>query len=147
MRFKGSIVIGDPGYFVKEEDWEKCEYGDHMDKIGFSDFMIIRFPEDLQTVLEEGTEQVFGGICQDSGFITVVYLDELKSYNPDYEKGFYSTANRAIIQDFDGKITTEIEEIDIDGEKDTCIIVKGTGNINFRSANTEALRKNKRRKV
>ena len=26
--FKGSIVIGDPGYFIKsDEDWEKCKFG------------------------------------------------------------------------------------------------------------------------
>ena len=86
MTFKGSIVIGDPCYFVKEEDWELCEFGDRMDKIGFSDYMTIRFPDDPQVVIDEKTGDLFGGICQDSGYIVVVYLDELKEYNADYEK-------------------------------------------------------------
>ena len=74
MKFKGSIVIGDPCYFVKNEDWEKCEFGDRMDNIGFSDYMTIRFPDDPQVVIDEKNHNIIGGICQDSGYIVVVYL-------------------------------------------------------------------------
>ena len=133
MIFKGSIVIGDPCYFVKEDDWETCEYGDRMDKIGFSDFMIIRFPDDPQIVKEEGTGRLFGGICQDSGYIVVVYLDELKAYNPDYEKAFWHESNRTIIPDFDGEVSYKEVDVTIDGEEYTDTIISGIGNVCFNS--------------
>ncbi len=131
MRFKGSIVIGDPSYFMKsDEDWQKCEYGERMDLLGFTDFMCIDFEEDAQGVKEEGSGQLLGGISVDSGRVVVVYLEELKAYREDYEKAFYSKTNRAIIPDFDGEVSSEEVE---DNEDDTYLSVYGTGNINFRS--------------
>ena len=146
MKFKGSIVIGDPSYFVKTEDWEKCEYGDRMDQIGFTDFMCIRFPEDLQAVKEENSGQLFGGICQDSGFVVVVYLEELKAYRPDYEKAFYSKTNRAIILDFDGEVSSkEVEEV-LNGETETYTSIFGNGNICFKSCYVDKREFNELRK-
>lgn len=139
MKFKGSIVIGDPCYFVKEEDWELCEFGDRMDKIGFSNYMTIRFPDDPQVVIDEKNGNLFGGICQDSGYIVVVYLDELKEYNADYEKAFWDERNRAIIHDFDGELSSEKVEVVIDGYKDFDTIISGSGNICFRSFYEEDL--------
>ena len=139
MRFNGSIVIGDPCYFVKNGDWEVCEYGDRMDKIGFSDYMIIRFPDDPQVVIDEKNGNILGGICQDSGYIVVVYLDELKNYNIDYEKAFWSKKNRTIILGFDGEVSFEEVEVVIDGYQDVDTIISGTGNICFRSCYEEDL--------
>ena len=139
MKFKGSIVIGDPCYFVKNEDWEKCEIGDRMDKIGFSDYMTIRFPDDPQVVIDEKNRNIIGGICQDSGYIVVVYLDELKAYNENYEKAFGSEKNRTIIFDFDGEVTSQKVEVVIDGYKDFDTIISGIGNICFQSCYEEDL--------
>ncbi len=137
MKFKGSIVIGDPSYFVKDGDWEVCEYGDHMDKIGFSDYMTIRFPDDPQVVIDKKDGNIIGGIAQDSGYIVVVYLDELKAYNTDYEKGFWSEENRTIILNFDGEVSSERVEVIIDGYKDFDTIITGNGNICFQSCYEE----------
>ena len=44
-RFKGSIVIGDPSYFIKtEDDWERCEYGSNLAVLGFTDYLYLDFP-------------------------------------------------------------------------------------------------------
>lgn len=40
MKFKGGIVITDPCYVVNDEDWEFSEYGDRMDKLGFTDYLV-----------------------------------------------------------------------------------------------------------
>lgn len=35
MQFHGDLIITDPGYVAKDaEDWKKCGYGDHMEKLG-----------------------------------------------------------------------------------------------------------------
>ena len=103
--FKGSIVIGDPLYFVKsDEDWKTSEYGQHLSKLGFTGYMIMDFPVDPQIAVNDKTKAIIGGICQDSGIIAVVYKNELESYNPDFEMSFFSKENRTVIDDFDGEI-------------------------------------------
>ena len=102
--FKGSIVIGDPSYFVKsEEDCELCGYGSELEKIGFTDTLTVDFPDDPQTVVNTATKEILGWICQDSGTIAVVYKKELEAYDPDYEQAFCSIENRAVIDDFEGE--------------------------------------------
>lgn len=39
MKFKGSIIITDPCYVAKDDDWEKCDYGDSMHILGFTDII------------------------------------------------------------------------------------------------------------
>lgn len=139
--FKGSIVIGDPSYFVNsEEDWKLCEYGKQLEKIGFSDYLYIEFQDDPQIIINEITHKILGGICQDSGVIVVVYKNELASYNSDYEKSFFSKENRTIIEDFEGEIKYEAVSVVIDGDEDIDTIISGNGNIKFRSCYEDDLK-------
>ena len=70
-KFKGSIVIGDPSYFIKnEDDWERCEYGSNLAVLGFTDYLYLDFPDDPQIVINSDTGEVLGGICQDSLWYT-----------------------------------------------------------------------------
>ena len=133
MKFKGSIVIGDPSYFMKsDEDWKKCEFGEKLEQLGFSDFLLIDFPDDPQIVVNEENENVIGGICQDCGRIVVVYADELKKYNADYKEDFFDESNYTEIQDFDGEVTVSVVPfLDEDGYEDEDTVVTGRGNINF----------------
>lgn len=39
MKFKGDIIITDPGYICKNDDWEKCEYGKCMEKLGLRTYI------------------------------------------------------------------------------------------------------------
>ena len=55
-KFKGSIVIGDPSYFIKnEDDWERCEYGSNLAVLGFTDYLYLDFPDDPQIVINSDT--------------------------------------------------------------------------------------------
>lgn len=116
QHFKGSIVIGDPSYLV------------------------IEFPDDPQVVINEKTREILGGICQDSGIISVVYKNELESYNPDYENSFFSKNNRTIINDFEGEIEYRTVPFEINGYSDTDTIITGNGNITFKSCYEEELK-------
>ena len=133
--FSGSIVIGDPSYFVNsDEDWEKCEYGENMSALGFTDFLRIEFPDDPQVVKDEATGEIIGGICQDSCVIVVVYKSELEAYNPDYEKAFGSEDNWTLVEEFDGEVSVDKVPYE-DDEFDT--IIDGTGNKSFKSCYEE----------
>lgn len=132
--FKGSIVIGDPSYFIKDDhDWEASEYGHNLSNIGFSYYFIIEFPDDSQIVINEDTKDTLGGICQDSGTIAVIYKHELETYNPDYEQDFFDENNRTIIENFDGNIGYKTVPVVVDGYEDEDTIISGRGNINFTS--------------
>ena len=138
--FKGSIVIGDPSYFVNsDEDWKISEYGQSLSKLGFTNYMVIDFPDDPQIVINDKTNAIIGGICQDSGIIVVVYKNELESYNPNYESSFFSKENRTIIDDFDGEIEYKTVPFIIDGYEDIDTIISGQGNISFKSCYEEDL--------
>ncbi|WP_026508510.1 hypothetical protein [Butyrivibrio sp. MC2013] len=137
--FNGSIVIADPCYFMNsDEDWEKCGYGEHMNELGFTDFMRIDFPDDPKRVINKATGKLIGEFCQDSGVIVIVYKDELQAYNPDYEKSFGSNSNRTIIEGFNGKISFNVEEVtDEEGYEDIDTNIVGDGNISFETVNIE----------
>jgi hypothetical protein len=139
--FNGSIVIADPSYFVtSEEDWEKCEYGEHMEKLGFTDFLYIEYEEDVQEVVNVESQEKYGEICSDSCAMVVAYKEELANYNPDYEKDLGGEDNRAIIDNFDGEVTSELvpyKDDDYEGE-DTVIV--GTGNISFKSRHKDEVK-------
>ena len=130
--FKGSIVIGDPLYFVSsDEDWETSECGQHLSKLGFTAYMVMDFPVDPQIAVNDETKDIIGGIRQDSGIIAVVYKNELESYNPDYERSFFRKENRTVIDDFEGEIEYETVPVVIDGFEDTDTTISGNGNISF----------------
>ena len=64
-RFKGSIVIGDPSYFIKtEDDWERCEYGSNLAVLGFTDYLYLDFPDDPQIVINSDTGEVLNSNFQ-----------------------------------------------------------------------------------
>lgn len=39
MKFKGSIIITDPCYVAKDDDWEKSDYGENMQILGFTNII------------------------------------------------------------------------------------------------------------
>lgn len=39
MKVEDTIIITDPCYVVKDEDWDKCEYGKRLDVLGFTNYV------------------------------------------------------------------------------------------------------------
>ncbi|MCR4692198.1 MAG: hypothetical protein K5739_12710 [Lachnospiraceae bacterium] len=126
-----------------DEDWQKCEWGKRMDVLGFSAFLLIEFPEDSQLVFDCDTKELLGGVCSDSCQLVVVYKNELQQYRDDYEQSFYVEENRAIIDDFNGKVGYRVENVTVDDEVYEDIIIYGEGNRRFRSYNSEDVKSGK----
>lgn len=109
------------------DDWEKCEFGENMEALGFTTFI----SEDTIigdwgcTVKNLDNNQIIGEFSADAGMVGVFLLDEVMKYNPDFK---IEDGIATVIRDFDGKI----EITDFDGE----VSVRGTGNINFKSYQT-----------
>lgn len=135
MKFKGTVVITDPCYFVKDEDWNEniWDNGD-LGSLGFSSYICRptiygdwgcktyqREGEDLAGDLQELFEEynwrglaeyaneskVIGRFCADAGTVAVVLLEDLKKYNPDVIPHLRSNMV-TIIENYDGEIEDHV---------------------------------------
>lgn len=149
MKFKGDIIITDPCYIVKEEDWENSDFGENMDVIGFTswlsrstgygDWSCTTFKHDISDIKEYLEELVsdedvkiegnkIGTFCADAGMVGVFLVDEVLEYNPEFKSKLGSWW-LTYIKDFDGDINFYV----------TCantVHVIGEGNINFYTIQT-----------
>lgn len=39
MKFKGTIIITDPCYIIKDDDWSSSNYGENLQKFGFTNYI------------------------------------------------------------------------------------------------------------
>lgn len=67
-------------------DWEKCEYGSRMDKLGFSKYIVrdTIYGDWSCTVFDQDTKQKLGQFCADAGMVGVFLLNDIRSYNPKF---------------------------------------------------------------
>ncbi|MBO5287457.1 MAG: hypothetical protein J6B34_04965 [Clostridia bacterium] len=130
MNFKGDIIITDPCYLMKSQsDWSICSYGDDLGALDFtSSFKVYSADMIANSIFNTDTNQLLGEIKSDSGMLSVLYLDEVLSYNPQFEKGL-SPKCYTIIKGFNG----EVSKVKIDGDPDQAYAIVGKGNINFRT--------------
>lgn len=107
-----------------EDDWDKCGFGEHMERLGFTAFLsddTIYGDWDCE-VVNTDTKEKIGEFCADAGMVGVFLLDEVMKNNPEYEPAYH---NATVIKDFHG--TVELRQ---DGEN---VKVVGVGNVNFES--------------
>ena len=125
MRFKGNIIITDPCYVCKDGDWEKCRYGDRMDILGIKNYMCrgTIYGDWSCTTFNSDTNEPIGEFCADAGMVGVFLLDEVLTYNPDYNDYEKIPWTTTLIKDFDGEVEFVVENNEV--------LVVGKGNINF----------------
>lgn len=80
------------------------------------------------TTYDSDTDKELGEFCADSGMVGVFLLDEVMKYNPDYDDVDKCPYAVTLIKGFKGDVWFE-------KTYDT-LIVKGEGNVNFRTAQT-----------
>lgn len=146
MRFKGDIIITDPYYVCKPNDWEYSDFGEDLSLLGFTTWISrdTIYGDWLCTVFKEGTEEELGEFCADTGKVAVMLLDEVLKYNPDFDYHINKAWTAALIKDFDGEIDFEVVHEEGVYEEDTewgakkgdkwendSVRVIGKGNINF----------------
>lgn len=107
MHFHGDLMITDPGYVAKDaEDWKRCDYGDHMEKLGFTTVLsalVTEGEEDLGAV-NPATGDFYGTYVTDSGVATAFLLEEILRYDPSFDEHLACPENVLWIRDFDGEV-------------------------------------------
>lgn len=157
MKFKGTIIITDPCYVIKDknneqDDWRKCEYGECMEDLGISHYIskstiygdwgctTWKTPrKDVKTQMKELREgdtksakdlSNIGEFCADAGLVAVFLLDEVLKYNPDFSKWMKEHPwCVTTIPDFDGEVEYYVDE-------NLHAHIIGVGNINFFTTQT-----------
>lgn len=134
MKFKGDIIITDPCYIIRkdsENDWNLCEYGDNMERLGIHDYLCedTGYGDWSCTVFETGTDKKLGNFCADAGLVGVFLLKDVLKYNPDFDYHLNRTWTTTLIKKFKGNVY-------IDRLEDGNAQVVGKGNINFYSEQT-----------
>lgn len=138
MKFNGSIIITDPCYVIKENEW-----GDFLDEYWKDEeeqviewkgmkFLIAdtRYGDWGCTTYNSDTKEEIGSFCADAGLVSVFLLSEVEKYNPDFNYHKERLWTTTLIPDFNGEV-----EIKYFSKIDEVRVV-GTGNINFISAQT-----------
>lgn len=108
MHFHGDLMITDPGYVAKDaEDWKRCDYGDHMEKLGFTTV--------LSALVTEGEEDLGCRESRHRGLLRHfchglrggggVPAGGILRYDPSFDEHLACPENVLWIRDFDGEVT------------------------------------------
>lgn len=134
LTFKNeSVVITDPGYLISKahkdfddiDVWEKCDYGSHMERIGFTKFFTSSngFGDGCWTVTNKKNGKKLGEIWADSGQTGIYLLDEVA---PD-SAIFYPTIDgrefgAVILRNFIGTISWSFRKVPHENPEYTKIV-------------------------
>ena len=113
VEFDGDIIITDPCYITKDDDWDKSGYGEEMDALpGITKFLArgTIYGDWSCTVYNLDTEEEIGSFCADAGMVCVCLTDEVLSYNSDFREDLEKDWVVAQIKDFKGKVWFEVDE-------------------------------------
>jgi len=145
MKFKGDIIITDPCYITKDDtnDWELCEYGENMEKLGIKTYLTRNtiYGDWSCTTFNSDTHEPIGQFCADAGLVSVFLLDEVLKYNPNFDYHLNRPWTTTLIKDFDGEIEINVIGVEYKNEEgyteiDEEVRVIGKGNINFYTTQT-----------
>lgn len=107
--YDGDIIITDPGYFIKNENWDKFCGGEMEEILELLPSMIYRdtlWGDWSCTVFSNNQE--IGQFCADSGMVCVVYLKEVLNLNPKFDYFESRPWTTTLIKNFKGTIKFEI---------------------------------------
>lgn len=110
--FCGDIIITDPCYVAKDDDWP-----DFLDAVYDGNNEIKTFIErdtiygDWScTTFDTTTKKEIGKFCADAGFVAVFDLGEVLKYNPSFNYHIERPWTTTLINDFDGYVWFEVVE-------------------------------------
>lgn len=122
--FDGDIIITDPCYIMRadhhgttpltKDDWAACHYGSHMETIGIRNYLTrdTLYGDWGCTVYDMNTHEEIGEFCADAGLVSVLLLDEVLQYNPDFDYHKERPWTTALIPDFKGEVRIVVEHHD-----------------------------------
>lgn len=106
IEFDGDIIITDPCYITKDDDWSVCGYGDKMEALGINTHMTrdTLYGDWSCTTYNTDTEEEIGEFCADAGLVSVFLLDEVLKYNPDFDYHINKKWTTTWIKNFKGTV-------------------------------------------
>lgn len=116
--FDGDIVITDPCYVMRHgddrrDDWDKCDCGYAMEELGITTYMTrdTIYGDWGCTTYNSDTKEEIGQFCADAGLVSIFLLDEIRSYNPDFEKHYLQDRDwtATLIKNFKGEVQFIVE--------------------------------------
>jgi len=115
VEFDGDIIITDPCYILNKDsdDWDLCEYGDHMENLGIEHQMTrdTIFGDWSCTVFDLNSGKSIGEFCADAGMVAVLLLDDVLKYNPGFDYHIDRPWTTALIKDFKGTVQFVVKEV------------------------------------
>lgn len=142
-----TIIITDPCYIVKEDDWERCDYGDNMKVLGIKNYLSSStiYGDWSCTTFNADTKEAIGEFCADAGLVGVFLLDEVIEYNPEFAEWIAKHPwCVTVIKNFTGDVDIILEEIQVANEEEDSglpetyeeVRVIGKGSLNFFTTQT-----------
>lgn len=107
------------------DDWEVCNYGSQMKKLGLKTCITNRtiYGDWGCTTFEKDTKNVLGKFCADAGMVGVFDLAEVLKYNPSFDYHINKPWTTTLLKDFKGEVYIE----ETRAKDDTYIRVIGEG--------------------
>jgi len=113
------------------DDWENCEYGSHMEKLGIRNYLSrdTLYGDWGCTTYDMNTKEAIGSFCADAGMVAVFSLEEVLKYNPDFDYHISKPWTTTWIKNFKGTVQFIVnQEISIyEGKENYDVIVEGHG--------------------
>lgn len=137
-----TLVITDPCYLLKNEDWDTFGNPPYYWSKGQEFLSTLNFGECLiadtgygdwtNSITNNDTGETLGMFCADAGMVCVVTMSDLTNYGYDKQKvqDYIDRGLITIIPDFTGtiKLHSELGEYNY-----TLTVIEGTGDFNFSS--------------
>lgn len=143
------IIITDPCYYTKDEDWHEPSWGPKFSESFATDTL---YGDWSCGVFKNGEKNnKIGDFCADSGMVAVAPLNEVFEYNPNFKSKLrHSPFIATIIKNFEGEIRFYKETCEYfspydfkwsgvkkgDIQQDRGLYIVGIGKINFITAQT-----------
>lgn len=128
--FCGDIIITDPCYVAKDDDWPDfldAAYNDENEIKTFIERDTI-YGDWSCTTFDTTTKEEIGHFCADAGFVAVFDLGEVLKYNPSFDYHIERPCTTTLINDFDGNVWFEVvESYDEEYGYDYSVEVVGVG--------------------
>lgn len=118
--FDGDIIITDPGYVVKspadnniENDWFVSECGYDLEKLGIQSYMTrdTLYGDWSCTTYNSDTGVKLGNFCADGGLVSVILLEELLKYNPEFNDHIKRPWTTTWIKNFKGTVQFIVKKV------------------------------------
>ena len=137
--FNGDLIITDPCYIMRakhhgtvpvtKDDWEASAYGTNLEALGIHTYLTrdTIYGDWSCTAFDDHTGETLGTFCADAGMVSVIDLQEVLSYNPDFTWHQTKPFTTAWIKDFQGRVWFEVVDSSEKNDEDYEVHVRGEG--------------------